>query len=168
MSLLADSTARLMRQCNELARCIGVDAPIRVLLVDDSDDYCMVFRVILNRVSGTRYIVDAVKTTQEAEAAIRAGRHDIYVIDLCLNGESGIDFVRRLQEQGIHFPFVILTGAFSDDRVAMGRDCMMWMHKFDYTEPHELDRALRYSLKNWLVRAPSEPSVDLPPTAVPA
>lgn len=165
---LADNTARILRSCNELARCIGVETPVRILLVDDSEDYRMVFKALLSRVSGASYVIDTVDNAADAAVAIANGRHDLYVIDLCLNGRSGIDLVRQLQDSGRHFPFVVLTGAFGDDRVAMGRDCMMWMHKNDFVTPAELDRALRYSIKNWLVRNPGdEKEVELPPTAVP-
>lgn len=164
---LTDNTARLLRQCNELARCIGVEAPIKVMLVDDSPEYCLMFRAMLDHVSGATYLVDVVTDTIAAEAAIRAGRHDLYVIDLNINGNSGIDLIRQIQDTGEHFPFVVLTGAVSDDRVAMGRDCMMWMHKTEYTSPSELDRALRYSLKNWLTRRVDYKNA-LPPTAVPS
>lgn len=166
---ISENTARILRSCNEIARCIGVETPIRILLVDDSDDYCMVFKAILRGVKGTRYDVDVVNNVADAEAAIARGGHDLYVIDLCLGGQSGVELVRRLQERGEHFPFVVITGGSGDDRVAMGRDCMMWMHKNDYVSAHDLDRALRYSLKNWLIRnsKAGEDSV-LPPMAVPA
>lgn len=147
-------SSEILRSCGIIARELGAAAPIKVLLVDDSEDYCALFSSMLKRVVGARYEVDCVTTFDAAVDTISRLKHDIYVIDLGLSaGRTGLDLIHTLQEKGLHFPFVVMTGAVAeDDRPAMGRDCMAWMSKTAYVSPDELDRALRYALKNWHTR----------------
>lgn len=149
-----ECAARVLRATGELARAIGIHAPIKVLLVEDAPTYALVFCTILSRVKGTLYEVETVADALSAAAIIREGMHDIYVIDLQLGGVSGLDMVAALQRDGCHFPFIILTGMPDDaSRAAMSLDCMVWLRKPDNTSPSDLDLQIRFAIKNWLTRA---------------
>lgn len=169
MNAFESQTAHILRACGQLARCLGVDTPVKLLVVDDDPEYLNYLKFLLTQVMGTKYQVDTSATAAQARPLILENRHDLYVIDLRLGSTSGLSLVQDLQQAGHHFPYVILTGASHDDRVAMGQDCMLWMHKQDYTTASNLDRAFRYAIKSWLTRSvlPNLAS-EIPPIAVPA
>lgn len=147
------NTAYLLRAANDLARDLGVCAPIRVLIVDDEQDYCLLLRRLMVQLSGVDYQVDIETDPDKAKARMAEQLYDIYIVDQNLGpGITGLDLVADLQREGWHSPFIMVTGSPSHDRHAMSRDCMAYKLKTELSDPETIDRTIRYALKNFWTR----------------
>jgi CheY-like chemotaxis protein len=80
---------------------------LRVLCADDSSDDVELLKRLL---PPPRYKIDVVRTGQQARDIILLNEHDVYLIDLSLNGSDGIDLVKDCQQAGAKGPFIIWTG----------------------------------------------------------
>jgi two-component system nitrogen regulation response regulator NtrX len=77
----------------------------RVLIVDDEPNIGRSLKLILEREG---YAVSTCLTAAEAKAV--SSRPDLYMIDVRLPDESGIDLVRTLRSQEIAAPIVMISG----------------------------------------------------------
>lgn len=147
------NTAHLLRAANDLARDLGVCAPIRVLIVDDDQEFCWQLRRVMVELSGVDYQVDIETDPMTAKARMSEQGHDIYIVDQNLgHGVLGLDLIADLQREGWHSPFVMVTGSPLHDRQAMAQDCMAYKLKTELNNPEMIDRTVRYSLKNFWTR----------------
>lgn len=147
------NTAYLLRAANDLARDLGVAAPIRVLVVDDALDFCLLMRRLLVEHAQADYQVDFETDPMKAKTRMAEQSYDIYVVDQRLgSGVLGLDLIEDLQRQGWHSPFVMVTGSSEHDRRAMSQDCMAYKLKQELEHADVLDRTIRYALKNFWTR----------------
>jgi two-component system nitrogen regulation response regulator NtrX len=77
----------------------------RVLIVDDEVNIGRSLKLILEREG---YAVSTCLTAAEAKAV--SSRPDLYMIDVRLSDESGIDLVRALRSQEVFAPIVMISG----------------------------------------------------------
>jgi DNA-binding response OmpR family regulator len=78
---------------------------MRVLLVEDDD---MLGKATLAGLR-TAFAVDWLKNAEDAEAAIRTHPYDLFVFDINLPGETGLDLLRRLRGNNNQTPCLFLT-----------------------------------------------------------
>jgi DNA-binding response OmpR family regulator len=81
--------------------------PIRVLVVDDEQDFASAIVVQLNR-RGFR--AAAVFSGQEAVESVRTTEYDALVLDLKMPGMDGLETLSAVRQQDPHLEVVVLTG----------------------------------------------------------
>jgi CheY-like chemotaxis protein len=73
---------------------------LRVLVVDDDEEDFLILRDLLADFPPGQFTLDWVPTLDQGIAALRAGKHDVYLVDYLLGPDNGLD--RRLPGQGQH------------------------------------------------------------------
>jgi DNA-binding response OmpR family regulator len=98
---------------------------IRVLLIDDDPEQCETLGDIL-----ADHDCDVTPCTDRSRAEALAGsaRYDLLLVDLVMNGMTGLGLLRRLSA-GSHGCVVVLTGSFDTSAkraaLAAGADAVM-------------------------------------------
>ncbi|MEM5386070.1 response regulator [Paraburkholderia phymatum] len=86
-----------------------------VLVVDDDEGILRLARKSLER-AGCR--VELCNSVESAHRAIAANAPDLIVLDYQLDGaETGLDFFRRLRNEGVRIPAILVTGFTDESRV---------------------------------------------------
>ncbi|MEW6594755.1 MAG: sigma 54-interacting transcriptional regulator [Thermodesulfobacteriota bacterium] len=80
----------------------------RILVVDDEESLRLTFTMFLSREGYGP--VTAAATFDEALALINQEEFDLIISDIVMEGESGIDLLRRIREKNQHCPVVMVTG----------------------------------------------------------
>jgi DNA-binding response OmpR family regulator len=89
---------------------------VRLLLVEDNDRLALLTKLELERMG---FAVDRAASVAEAEAAIRASRFDLMILDLGLPDGDGTSIIREIRMRRLPTPVLILTAREGlDDRVA--------------------------------------------------
>jgi PAS domain S-box-containing protein len=89
-----------------------VSAPLRILLVEDSEHDAVVFRRALRKASAPCHIALCERAEEALEQLSQpASSFDLVVADYRLPGMSGLELFRELRANNIPIPFVLLTGA---------------------------------------------------------
>ena len=87
---------------------------LRILLVEDSTlDQQILKQTFDERAAGDRVVT--VPRAEEAFPLLDQNEFDIVIADHNLPGISGLEFCRRLLQQNVKLPLVILTGAMNDE-----------------------------------------------------
>ena len=125
----------------------GDGRAVRVLLVDDDRDDYLLTRDLLAEVPGGRYDLSWEGEYAPAVAAVRAGEHDLYLLDYRLGPRTGLELLAEVKAAGCHPVAILLTGygKFEVDREAAAAGFA------DYLEKSKLDavileRSIRYAL----------------------
>ncbi len=79
---------------------------MKVLLVEDDT---IIADAILKTIARTEFSVDHVATLSEASTAIKTSEIEIIILDLGLPDGDGLQFLKKLREEGNHSPIIILT-----------------------------------------------------------
>jgi DNA-binding NarL/FixJ family response regulator len=96
------------------------DSPLRVLVVDDDDDFRLMLRVQLNLVEGIE-VVGTAADGYEAIDEVDRVRPDAVAMDLLMPNLDGFATIDRLQEQHPDLGLVAYTavaGRYARERVA--------------------------------------------------
>ncbi len=89
-----------------LDKVVG-DVPVRVLLVEDSDDDAQ----LLNRaLRGRRFDITRAETLEAALQRLAAPCFDVVLLDLSLPDSSGFDTFQRIRRGASHVALIVLTG----------------------------------------------------------
>ncbi len=120
------------------------DAPLRVVVVDDDDDFRLMLRVQLNLVGGVE-VVGTAADGYEALEVVGEVRPDAVAMDLLMPNLDGFTTIDRLQEEYADVGVVAYTavaGRYARDRVkAQGVELIL-----KSGDPTELVAALRRSV----------------------
>jgi len=125
---------------------------VRVLLVEDNDDDAFLLQKDIKK--GVEYpFVDDIDLTrvETLEAAVEACTNqsfDAIFLDLGLPDSRGIETVRRLTDDGIETPIVILTGLRDPETAmqAIQEGAQDYLIKNDIT-PESVVRTMRYAIE---------------------
>jgi signal transduction histidine kinase len=122
---------------------------IKVLLIDDDEDDCILIRDLLREVEGETFAVDWVPSYRGGIEAAAKKEHDIFLIDFRLGEFNGLDLLRKLLEDGVKIPMILLTG-HGDREVDLEA---MKVGAADYLVKGQLSsqllaRSIRYSIKH--------------------
>jgi two-component system, OmpR family, response regulator RegX3 len=92
----------------------------RILLIDDSDEICVLVRKGLEP-----YSVEQARTISEAESALSASEHDLILIDVSLPDGDGFDLCLKLNETAQHknTPKILLTAKDQVSEKVYGFKC---------------------------------------------
>jgi two-component system alkaline phosphatase synthesis response regulator PhoP len=80
--------------------------PPRLLLVEDEPG---LVRTLTDRLTAEGYVVETVGNAETALQSIVRGGFDAILLDVMLPGGSGFDVCRKVRQQGIQTPILILT-----------------------------------------------------------
>ncbi len=123
----------------------------RILVIDDSEGDCEYIRHLLSDIFESNLHLDFARTWDEAEAAVTAAAHDIYIVDYFLSPGIGLDLIEPVAKTDETRVFVMLTG--SDNRdvdvAATRAGVAAYLLKTDLTAG-KLERCLRYATQSML------------------
>ncbi len=103
---------------SEHLNCTPAVRPLRVLLVEDSeDDATLLLRAL--RQGGYEVTCERVDTPAAMSAALTWGTWDVVVSDYAMPRFSGLGALALLQDTGLDVPFLLVSGTIGED-VAVG------------------------------------------------
>ena len=123
-------------------------AIVRILLVDDDPQARTLIEMALTD-APFQHRIDIAPTAGAGLKRIKADEHDVYLIDQQLPDGTGIALIHAAKRQGVHKPFILMTGHGSGalDEEASREGAA------DYVEKHmvtaHLERSIRYALRTW-------------------
>jgi signal transduction histidine kinase len=122
--------------------------PIRVLLVDDDEDYYVLTRALLSDIDDQAYELEWKLTYAEALAALQHGAYDVCLVDYQLGGRNGLEVLEAVRERGDQTPLIMLTGHGDRlvDRAAMAAGAADYLFKAK-TDAALLERSIRYAIE---------------------
>ncbi|NLE04090.1 MAG: PAS domain S-box protein, partial [Crenarchaeota archaeon] len=88
-------------------------AVIKILLVDDENDFLLVTKQILEMVEDFR--VDVASSVDQAFKKLETQEYDVIVSDYEMPNCNGLEFLKMLQEQKNNIPFILFTGRGRED-----------------------------------------------------
>jgi signal transduction histidine kinase len=88
--------------------------PVRVLMVDDSDDDALLIAGAL-RNGGFSPRTERVQEPDALREAVRRGDFDVVIADLTLEGMSGLEALRIVREASPDLPFVLVSGSAGEE-----------------------------------------------------
>jgi signal transduction histidine kinase len=123
-------------------------ASVRILLVDDDPQARTLIEMALTDAAFEHHI-EIAATARGGLNRIKADEHDVYLIDQQLPDGTGIALIHEAKAQGVHKPFILMTGHGSG-----ALDQEAWREgAADYVEKHmvtaHLERSIRYALRTW-------------------
>ncbi len=77
-----------------------------ILVIDDEENLRL---TIAERLERAGHAVQSCESIDDAESLVRAHDFDLVITDVCLGTDSGIDFVRRIREEGFDGAVVVMT-----------------------------------------------------------
>jgi signal transduction histidine kinase len=121
---------------------------LSILVIDDDPQAESLVEMALMEAHFERHI-DVVSSAAMGLRRIKAGTHDVYLVDHRLPDGNGIDLIREAKQAGIDKPFILITGFGSGalDEAALQEGAA------DYVEKHllttHLERSIRYAVRDW-------------------
>jgi two-component system cell cycle sensor histidine kinase/response regulator CckA len=126
--------------------------PLRILLVEDDDDYA---GLVAAQLSAAGFPVEVTRVRSLAEASRRLPEPpvDVILLDLGLPDGSGLHSLGRLQELAVDIPIVVLTGHDNDAEAvaAVQSGAEDYLIKSS-TDAQLLSRAVRYACERAAIR----------------
>ncbi len=92
---------------------------MRLLVLEDD---VQVARGLTEELVRAGYVVNSFGTPSEADQAIQRESFDVAIVDLGLPQEDGLSFIRRMRDQGVSLPILILTARDTLDDCVTGLD----------------------------------------------
>lgn len=126
-----------------------VHAEISIVIVDDDEDDYILVRDLLQEIDRVKYRLDWIEKYDDAVNAIQTQTYDVYLIDYRLGEHDGLDLLRRIKEEGLLSPVILLTGTHNEevDVLASEIGAADYLVKRDLTAPL-LERSIRYAIRN--------------------
>ncbi len=125
-------------------------SPLRILLIEDDEDDYLLTRSFLSQVEGSSHELDWVSTYEEGLEDLRAGRHDLYLLDYRLGNRTGLDLLREVGERSPRAPIIFLTGQGDRqvDLEAMRAGAVDYLSK-NRLDASRLERSIRYAWEHF-------------------
>jgi two-component system, sporulation sensor kinase E len=93
--------------------------PVRILLVDDSDDDVALFRHLLaHALPESPFHLTHATAIAPALEQLQQASYDVLFLDYQLGADTGLDLLRQIRRRGLDIPVVLLTG-HGDEQVAV-------------------------------------------------
>ena len=121
---------------------------VKVLLVDDDEDYFVLIGDWLNEVSAAKFQLEWVSTYSAAITAISQEQHDVYLFDYRLGSRNGLELLREVISSGCTAPIIMLTGIGEPkiDLEAMQAGAVDYLEK-SLINSAILQKSLRYAIE---------------------
>jgi PAS domain S-box-containing protein len=91
-----------------------MEKPLRVLIVDDSEDDALLLASVLKD-GGFQPVFDRVDTSEGLKAALLGNDWDCIISDYKMPQFNGLAALREFREHGIDIPFILVSGAIGED-----------------------------------------------------
>ncbi len=133
---------------------IPLPSYIRVLCIDDSVNDFEILTGVLSRSKKISYKTECANTYGDALMLIKENRHDIYLVDLKLDGsKNGLDLIKESVGAGFLGPFVVWSGYVSESTYeeALNTSTIINYVSKQETNTIVLDNIIRYSIKCWRI-----------------
>lgn len=88
--------------------------PIKVLLIDDDEDYRILIRDLLKEFD-LKIEMDEADSSAKGMAKLQSQPYDCVLIDYLIPGISGFNVIKEAKKSGIDTPFIIITGYGNED-----------------------------------------------------
>ena len=87
---------------------------LRILIIEDSEDDAL---LVMNHIKKGGYDIEyeRVETAETMKAALKEKAWDIVLSDYKMPRFNGLEALTLLQESGIDIPFIVISGAVSED-----------------------------------------------------
>jgi len=128
--------------------------PVRVALVDDHALCRNGLTELLERRGGMQ-VVGATGDADQVAALLREHRPDLLVLDLRMPSIDGLTLARRLRQEGIDTPIVILTMSDAEEDMAAALRVGVRGYLLKDMEPDEVIGAIGRAARGELVVAPA-------------
>ncbi len=126
---------------------------VKVLLIDDDEDYFFLIEDLLSEVSGQDYSLSWVPTFEAGLDALCQNKaeedtYDVCLLDYNLGGPNGLELLEAAFNQGCETPIIMLTsqGDHHIDMEAMRIGAADYLNKRK-TDSDILERSIRYTLE---------------------
>ena len=121
---------------------------IKILLIEDDRDDFILTRDLLAEIDSVRYHLDWARTYQDGLKQVRAGLHDVYLVDYRLGANDGLQLLREAIQAGSQAPIIMLTGQADRDIdiAAMQAGAADYLVK-GRIDGQLLEKAIRYALE---------------------
>ncbi|KEZ77567.1 putative bifunctional diguanylate cyclase/phosphodiesterase [Salinisphaera hydrothermalis] len=128
--------------------------PVRVLVVEDSDEDRERLASLLAAVSGVDYTVTFATDHAQAEYELSRAAHDICLLDYQLGTRTGLEVLRSAAARRFAGPVVVLTGnaSYEIDLAVMKAGAVDFLAKESLT-PILLERVIRYAVQQYADQA---------------
>jgi len=101
---------------------------VKILVVDDNNAIRSGLCELLER-DNPDYKCESASDGSEALLKAKASKPDLVILDLSMPGMSGLNLLRKLHEQGIMTPVILITALpdkqLDDDAIAAGALCLL-------------------------------------------
>lgn len=131
-----------------LSHSMYIKSLIKVLLVEDDEDDCLITRELLAEISHIKYELEWVSTSEDALEAIASNCHDVILVDFYLGKSTGLEILQVALERGCKTPIIMLTGLGDRevDNQAIQAGASDYLVK-DQLTPQLLERSIRHSME---------------------
>jgi signal transduction histidine kinase/FixJ family two-component response regulator len=86
---------------------------MRILVIDDDQAVCDVFGEFLHEIGHEPLITNSAETALDT---LRAERPDAVLLDVCLPGMSGLDFMKHEAVRRLHVPILVISGRATESQ----------------------------------------------------
>jgi CheY-like chemotaxis protein len=126
---------------------ITISSPLRILLVEDNEHDRLAFRRAFHKAQAAYVITECVRA-EDALERLRAdaSSFDLVVVDHQLAGMSGLDLCKKVLDEQIPLPLVIVTGRGSEQLAV---------------------EALKVGVDDYIIKDSGEDYLDLLPPVIP-
>ena len=120
---------------------------IKVLLIEDDEDDCILIRSLLSEVPSATYESTWIPGYTAALKELDSGNYDICLLDYRLGSRNGLDILRKTEGGSERPPIIVLTGHgdYRIDVEAMKHGAADYLVKGEITAD-VLERAIRYAM----------------------
>lgn len=84
-------------------------APVKVLIVDDDEEDYELIRTYLEQ-GDLNLRIDWACSVEEARPMMLSNRHDLYLVDQRIGGETGVELLREIHEGGFSGKVILVSG----------------------------------------------------------
>src|SRR5436309_14175772 len=128
---------------------------MRILVIDDDHSVCEVFGEFLHEIGHDPVITHTAETALDT---LRAERPDAVLLDVCLPGMSGLDFMRHEAVRSLHVPILVISGRATESQAQEA----MRAGAFDFIGKPVALRRLQEALACFetTAKTPRKPKVD--------
>jgi DNA-binding response OmpR family regulator len=130
---------------------------LRILLIDDDQGDLVMTRALIDQIGRAEIAFDWVSTFEEGLEALKADRHDVYLVDYFLEDRDGLELVRQARDFGTRKPIIMLTGRGSEALhvEAMSAGASAYLVK-GQVDADRLEHTIRHALERAQAETPPE------------
>jgi diguanylate cyclase (GGDEF)-like protein len=103
------------RQHLDETSIVNIDQKITILSLEDSDDDFEMLNAVLS--DHKKISLSRSSSIKDALKALKQNHFDLILLDYLLSDGNGLDFLRRMEKEGLEIPAVVITGQ-GDEMIA--------------------------------------------------